>query len=66
MHRIVLTSINLRTLHSFTYVIAQVPVLGVNSARTLERARLVLHRPRVLALDCEGVNLGRKGQITLV
>jgi exonuclease 3'-5' domain-containing protein 1 len=47
-------------------VIAQVPVLVVNDARTLESAKLVLQRPRVLALDCEGVNLGRKGQITIV
>jgi 3'-5' exonuclease len=63
MLRKVLKSINLQLI---AFVIAQVPVLVVNNARTLERARLVLHRPRVLALDCEGVNLGRKGQITLV
>jgi 3'-5' exonuclease len=63
MRRKVLTSINLQLI---VCMLAQVPVLVVNNARTLERARIVLHEPRVLALDCEGVNLGRKGQITIV
>ena len=41
-------------------------VTVVECPATAERCRLALSGEKVLALDCEGVNLGRRGEVSII